>query len=355
MADRYTNTLLLNADHSSASNWAGDSLTSAAYKWTASGSGTGEFYVELAAGGNPSISSPDALEVDGAIIATATLGALTASSWNYGDNDTLGYSTVYVRLVDDSDPDTQLEGYVAAKYTPVANDNVFYQFTNTVVMGGGDQSAIELDDVQVLTACTGNAGTADNYLKLDQGVANKVIFAGSGTWYLDMATSGSAEVRIDRGLKPGGGLAGVYFKNETNPIVKFIVGRATVRLVDANITTLVVGPESVVYIDSGCTVGTVECNGGEVIDRGASITTWNHNSGTGTKTGTDAFVLGLRGGTFYNDGTGTATVTQFGGVFDSARDARAKNVTLTLNVGTATIGAAVVLTDTLNKTTILTA
>src|SRR5688572_2139842 len=41
------------------------SLRTAALRWTTTGAGTGEFFVELAAGGDPSITLPDGIREDG--------------------------------------------------------------------------------------------------------------------------------------------------------------------------------------------------------------------------------------------------------------------------------------------------
>jgi len=76
------------------------------YKWTASGSGTNEYYCEAAAGGDPSFDAqPDFITMGGTKLTEGTAGSLSDHEWDYADNDTLGYSTVYVR--DNSgDPDT---------------------------------------------------------------------------------------------------------------------------------------------------------------------------------------------------------------------------------------------------------
>lgn len=76
------------------------------YKWTASGSGTNEYYVELLGGGDPGFDAqPDFIALDGTKITEGTMGSLNDHEWDYGDNDSLGYSTVYFR--DESgDPDT---------------------------------------------------------------------------------------------------------------------------------------------------------------------------------------------------------------------------------------------------------
>jgi len=82
------------------------------FKWTASGSGT-EYYVQLAAGGDPLIAAtPQAVYEDGFSLTSGTIGSLAVEEWAYGDNDTLGYSTIYVRLADSADPDGKAVDYV---------------------------------------------------------------------------------------------------------------------------------------------------------------------------------------------------------------------------------------------------
>ena len=94
------------------------SIRSATYKWTASGSGTNEYYLELAAGGNPVLPHKPRQVVENAVkINYNALGSLSASEWGYGDNDTLGYSTVYIRLSDGTDPDTKALGYITARFS----------------------------------------------------------------------------------------------------------------------------------------------------------------------------------------------------------------------------------------------
>ena len=84
-----------------------EDLTSAAYKWTASGSGTNEYYLEASGGGTPGISEPDEYQVfiDGARMVEGTIGSLADHEWVWGNNDTLGYNTVYIADAT-GDPDT---------------------------------------------------------------------------------------------------------------------------------------------------------------------------------------------------------------------------------------------------------
>jgi hypothetical protein len=97
-----------------------DIVKSGTYKWTASGSGTNEYYLELDAGGGPGLDEPEYVyeDVGGAdtTMSEGTLGSLAAGEYAYGDNDSLGYSTIYVRLSDNSDPDSKADGYLEAGY-----------------------------------------------------------------------------------------------------------------------------------------------------------------------------------------------------------------------------------------------
>ena len=79
--------------------------------WTASGSGTNEYYRTL-----PSNSVEEFLVPyeDGTALSEGTLGSLSVSEYGIGDNDTLGSNHLYVRLSDGADPDSKATGYVTA-------------------------------------------------------------------------------------------------------------------------------------------------------------------------------------------------------------------------------------------------
>jgi hypothetical protein len=87
-------------------------LVDAAYKWTLSGSGTGEYHLELAAGGDPGILNNSIVYEDGIKMTTSSLGSLVEGETAYGDNDALGYNTRYVRITGSTDPDLEAQGYI---------------------------------------------------------------------------------------------------------------------------------------------------------------------------------------------------------------------------------------------------
>lgn len=95
-------------------NWTDFLLTS---NWTASGSGTSEYYY------SETISEPRSVYGNATLLASGTVGSLTAGQWAFADNDSIGESRVYVRLSDSTDPDTKTAGYLQyvddSTYTPL--------------------------------------------------------------------------------------------------------------------------------------------------------------------------------------------------------------------------------------------
>lgn len=88
------------------------SLRNTTYQWTASGAGTNEYYCDLSGGGDPSLTEPTQVNINGSSATQGTLGSLAAGEWGWGDNDTLGYNTVYVRLTGGGDPDSEAIHYI---------------------------------------------------------------------------------------------------------------------------------------------------------------------------------------------------------------------------------------------------
>lgn len=73
--------------------------------WALSSSGTSEYYLKLDTTTTVSpITEPDYIAEAFASLTQATVGALSTSEWAWGDNDSLGYNTVYVRTSGSVDP-----------------------------------------------------------------------------------------------------------------------------------------------------------------------------------------------------------------------------------------------------------
>jgi hypothetical protein len=182
-------------------NWAPISLRSPVYKWTVSGSGTSEYYLELIGGGNPGISIPPAggIYLNGASVSSQSLGSLTAAHYGYGDNDTLGYSTIYVRTSGSVDPDTLALDYVQLYQIPVATDHVRIP-AGTVAITGVDQSSVAIGDFVVEDGYTGTIGSATLPLSIDPDLFD---YSGGGAAYINSIGAIAHDVRKTVATAPG--------------------------------------------------------------------------------------------------------------------------------------------------------
>lgn len=74
--------------------------------WTLSASGTGEYYLPPS---NPKSfkASPDDVFEDDTAMTAGDVGSLDPSEWVFADNDSIGVKVIYVRLSDDTNPDTK--------------------------------------------------------------------------------------------------------------------------------------------------------------------------------------------------------------------------------------------------------
>ncbi len=101
------------------------SLVNGTYRWISSPAAANEFYVELSGGGDPSLSSPAGVDANDLALTSGSIGSLAVSEFAYGDNDSLGFSTIYVRLADSADPDSKAAGFVAS-FDPAADPLIAY-------------------------------------------------------------------------------------------------------------------------------------------------------------------------------------------------------------------------------------
>lgn len=95
-----------NADNGGGFVWEG---IGASYDWIQSGSGTNEWYLdELSMSAVRSV----AFTAHSKSAPKGTAGSLALGEWDFADNDSLGYSTVYVRLPDGADPNGKQANFV---------------------------------------------------------------------------------------------------------------------------------------------------------------------------------------------------------------------------------------------------
>lgn len=104
--------------------------------WVLSGSGTNEYYRST------STTEPSHVFLGGRKATAGTHGSLSSGEWAYGDNDSLGYSTVYVVINEtDKDPDSQEFGYVEASYRETVDSKL-----------NDDQNTDEIDYASLSTS-----------------------------------------------------------------------------------------------------------------------------------------------------------------------------------------------------------
>lgn len=141
--------------------------TESLVKWTDSPATAGEYYADLVADGDPSLSEPEALYLAD-LQAKGTLGSLANGEWDYGNQDTLGYNTIYFKHAS-GDPDGFSVGVLLATYRfRVARGNANEMFHVPGISGSSDSASIEsngrlgtgVDLVSFGNPVIGNAGYA---------------------------------------------------------------------------------------------------------------------------------------------------------------------------------------------------
>lgn len=151
------------------------------WAWTLSGSGTNEYYLRTAALGAPNLGNPSSVVINGISVIGpgGTLGSLAAARWGYGDNDGLGYSTIYVRLADGTDPDTKADTFVQIAHTAFRLSSVNTTSSSAVsllsapasgtdISGAGASNFLDMDagSAAFVTAATASATGRENYIPI---------------------------------------------------------------------------------------------------------------------------------------------------------------------------------------------
>lgn len=103
--------------------WPHTNIRTTGFTWTLGSGGTNEYYVDDGAGASPALApsttlmsavEPPAVEANAIELTAGAVGALAVSEWDWADNDTLGFMTIYVRLADEADPDSKADGFVTS-------------------------------------------------------------------------------------------------------------------------------------------------------------------------------------------------------------------------------------------------
>lgn len=198
--------------------------------WTASASGTNEYYCKTGAG-TCAATQPTAFMLDGIythVAQSGTLGSLAAGNWGYGDNDTLGFNTVYVRLTNGLSPVKSGLNYVGMSLlgTDRSQADASFKTATDLVIADGD--AIP----GVVTSATNPFATADvdNLLHITAGTSM------TQGWYRIVSVDGSANATLDRaaGTVDGQLTGGTYYVGGACSLNSATANRTDDNLLDAN-------------------------------------------------------------------------------------------------------------------------
>lgn len=341
-------------DYSLFSNWAAISVRNASYSWTPSGSGTNEYYLRTSGGANPGIGGqPGGVYINGTLATEGTVGSLTAGQWDYGDNDTLGYSTIYVRLSGGGDPDAQALDHVQFRSIPVASDDVRIPAGTASISSGLNQSGVAIADFVVEEGYEGDIGTSTEYLRIDP---DRFEFsATSGTAYIDVGSASNLDCQIYSTGTPDTGERGLYLLGSSIDVLNVVRGYVGVAVRHGETSTVatarVIDNDASLWIGEGCalttyqqqsgngrlrtggTVTTVLIYDGDLItEETVAITTLNHKGGfvTANATGT-VTTWNLYGGTIYLNRSGAArtisTLNKYRGNWQIYRNKEAVTIT----------------------------
>ncbi|MBW2610677.1 MAG: hypothetical protein JRC68_10100, partial [Deltaproteobacteria bacterium] len=157
---------------------------SGTWEWHASGSGTNEYYLTGLSEVDPGVTE----ELDyytlnaGYETGSGVLGSLNADEIGWGDNDALGFNTIYARLTDGTSPQTKSDGYIAAIYVGSSTGHPETHHSRSHIMWAlTDVSSTHFGEVTAMTTFTTSPFPVDFHIDLGyitNGVTNKTSPAG---------------------------------------------------------------------------------------------------------------------------------------------------------------------------------
>lgn len=329
-------------DYSNSLAWALNSLRDSRYAWTASVSGTAEYYVRTAANADPGFvatpPSTNGVYLNGTSATKGTLGSLAAGTWGFGDNDTLGYPTVYVRTSGGVDPDTLAADYVQFRQIPQTGESVRIPAGagSITTASGLDQSSVSLDDFFVEEGYDGTIGSSTGFLRISLG--GEFEFNGTGQSFIDLG--GSSDVTVHGTASAPNGEFGLYLRGSALSLVDVQGGSVGIAVLPGEVSTV-----STLRMSNRGTI--VKCGAGVALTSAVPIfegNLWLHcNATTITKYGGNVYlreaaaittVNSLGPGEFHWGSSGNiGTYNNRGGSLNM-RDSNASRTLTTLNLYT---------------------
>jgi hypothetical protein len=320
-------------DASLDTNWEAISVRTAAWSWTASGSGTNEYYLRTAANGNPGFAAaPTTVKIGGTAATSGSIGSLAAGRWGYGDNDSLGYSTLYVRLSDGADPDSKAADHVTFHQVPKASEPVYIaagsgDMTSNLDLSGTAIGAFERDEGH-----EGIIGSSTNYLRLN---CTGFTHGGSGQAFIDLVGSSISPRIVSTGGAQNGN-RGLHLRGTALSVVDVQSGSVGIAALAGEVSTAttvrVMSTTASVELGSGVTLTNLHQYGGEVELKCAATTIIKYGGtlatlGSGTITTVDNYA-----GDMVANSTGTVTTINLRGGFLDEMQSGAARTFSTVNV-----------------------
>lgn len=310
------------------SNWSPVNVRTPSYSWTLSGSGTNEYYLRTAANANPGfVATPTTVTINGSAATSGSVGSLTAGKWAYGDNDTLGYSTLYVRLSDGTDPDTKTDGYVTFNQVPKAGEAVSVPASGGAMSSNLDLSATALGGVYFEENYQGTVGIATAYLKLN---CTAFEYSGQATAYIDL-TSSAISPKVLGTVGAAKGSRGLYLRGAaiaTLDVMAGTVGLASLPGETSTVTTIrVMSSDANVWIGSGVTLTTLHQYAGSVQLRCSATTVLKYGGDLELKEACAVTTLTNRSGLVAYASTGNITTFNlYGGMLNEIMSGIARTI-----------------------------
>lgn len=320
-------------DYSLYTNWAKISIRNSGYSWTASGSGTNEYYLRTSGNANPNIGGqPGTVYINGTSQAEGTVGSLANLGWDYADNDTLGYSTIYIRL-NAGDPDSQALDYVQFQAIPVATDDVRIPADSGTITSGLNQSAVAIVDFIVEQGYNENIGSSTEYLRIDP---DKFEFSATdGTAYIDLGTASSIAPQIYSTGQPVTGERGLYLLGSSIGVLNVAGGHVGVAVRAGETATVatarVMNANASLWLGEGVSLTTWQQHDGGGILRCAATTVLIYDGDLLTQEAGAITTVNQKGGDVVHNSTGTVTTWNlYGGTIDLQQSGAARTIS-TLN------------------------
>lgn len=322
-------------DYELSTNWALISLRNANFAWTASGSGTAEYYLRTAASGDPGfVATPPTsagVYINGSAATKGSLGSLAAGEWGYGDNDTLGYSTIYVRLSGGGDPDAQDAGHVQFRQIPQATEHVRIPAGTGAISSNLDQGAVAIGDFIVESGYEGSIGASTGFLIIDP---NRFEFEGNGQAFIDLFSAAISGV-VKHTASAQAGERGLYLRGSALAVLSIEGGSVGLAVRPGEIATAttarLLGSETSLWLGNGVTLTNLHVYDGEVVVRSGVTTTIQYGGRIITEENGAMTTVTMKGGEYFYKSSGTiGTFNIYGGTLDCQQSGSARAIT-TLN------------------------